>query len=85
MPTEKIVTLPVPIKRGTKNITKVTLTEPSPTALIGLEMTGVIRGDVAQLMILLPRISDLTEAEVKAMKFKNMAKLSMSITNFLGD
>lgn len=79
----KKVTLPDAIKRRSKDVKEITLSEPTVPALTGLEITGVIRGDTAQLVILLPRISELTEAEAKSLSFKNIAKLSMSVTNFL--
>ncbi len=79
----KKVTLPTAIKRRNKDVKEITLSEPTITALTGLEITGVIRGDTAQLVTLLPRISDLTESEARNLSFKNIAKLSMSVTSFL--
>ena len=85
MANQKTITLPEPhTTKGGAQIEEVTLTEPSVPALQGLEINGVIRGDTTQLLILLPRISELTEADVKKLSFKNLAALSMSVTNFLG-
>ena len=81
----KKVTLPNPIKRRSSTLKTVTLNEPSVPALTGLEITAVVRGDTQQLCILLQRISELTETEVKKLSFKNIAKLSMEVTTFLGD
>lgn len=85
MSNSKKVPLPTPIKRGDVEIKEVQLYEPSVQALQNLEITAVIRGDVSQMVMLLPRISDLSEQEVKSLNFKNMAALSLSVTSFLGD
>lgn len=82
--TTKKVTLPTPILRGETEITEIELFEPSMAALQGLEISSVVRGDVAQLMILLPKISDLNDAEVRKLSFKNITALSLAVTGFLG-
>lgn len=80
------ITLAEPIERGDKKISKITLQEPSAQALTGLEVMSVIRGDVQQLIMLLPRICpDLEEHEAKKLSFKNIARISMAVTSFLGD
>ena len=83
MHTETII-LPVPIMRGEKEIKEIELQEPTVLSLQGLETMGIIRGDVAQLCVLLPRISDLSSAETKSLCFKNLAAISMRVTSFLG-
>lgn len=81
----KTITLPEPIERTSSKLKNITLAEPTVTSLHGLEITAVIRGDTAQLMILLPRISELTEAEVNKLTFKNIAFISMKVVSFLSD
>ena len=83
METQTVI-LPVPIMRGEKEITKIELQEPTVLALQGLETMGIIRGDVMQLCVLLPRITELSNSEVKSLCFKNLSKLSMAVTSFLG-
>jgi hypothetical protein len=83
---KKTIKLTSPIKNGNKKeITEITISEPTITDLHGLEINGVIRGDAAQLCILLPRISELTESQVKNLSFKNISLISMKVTSFLGD
>ena len=77
------VKLKTPIKRGETEISEIELQEPTVMALQELEVNAVIRGDVAQLVMLLPRITDLTEQEVKSLSFANIAAFSMRIVNFL--
>lgn len=81
----KVVKLPNPITRGEKEITEIQLQEPSVQSLQNLEITAVIRGDVSQILMLLPRITDLSEKEVRSLSFKNLSSLSLSVTSFLGD
>lgn len=82
--TEKVITLPQPMIISGSEVTEITIREPNIASMQGLEMSGVIRGDISQLMILIPKISDIGHADLNKISFSNMAALSLGVTSFLG-
>ena len=80
----KKITLPQPMMIDGKEQTEVTINEPNIAAMQGLEMSGIIRGDVSQLMILIPKITEISAADLNKISFANMAALSLGVTGFLG-
>jgi len=80
----KTITLPQPMMIDGKEQTEVTINEPNIAAMQGLEMSGIIRGDVSQLMILIPKITEISSADLNKISFANMAALSLGVTGFLG-
>lgn len=79
----KTVKLSKPVMIDGVETTEIQLREPTLAALSGLEIAAVIRGQVDQLMMLLPKISDLTESQCANLSFRDMAALSLAVTGFL--
>ena len=83
MSVTRVLKLKTGIKRGSKTVTEFTLREPTVKALSGLEIFSVVRGDVESLAVLLPRISDITEAEIKKFNFMQIAQVARELQYFL--
>ncbi|WP_070415232.1 phage tail assembly protein [Pseudomonas lundensis] len=80
---ENIVELDTPIKRGEQVITEVELRKPSSGELRGIQLADLLQMDVSALIKLLPRISPLTEAELRAMDPADLVALGVKVTGFL--
>lgn len=81
---EKTIKLPIPMLVNGTEVSEVTINEPNIAAMQGLEMSGIIRGDISQLMVLIPKISEITQSDLNKISFANMAALSLGVTGFLG-
>ncbi len=79
----KTVKLSNPVMIDGAETKEIQLREPTLAALSGLEVSAVIRGQVDQLMMLLPKISDLTESQCSNLGFRDIATLSMAVVGFL--
>lgn len=80
---ENIVELDTPIKRGEQEITEVELRKPSSGELRGIQLADLLQMDVSALIKLLPRISPLTEAELRALDPADLVALGVKVTGFL--
>lgn len=76
------VKLDSPIKRGEKEINEVSLRKPKAGELRGLKIVDLIQMDVAQVLILVPRISDLTEDEMQSMDTENLMTIATEVAGF---
>lgn len=79
------VTLSKPLKRGEDEITEVMMSEPNNGATRGLQIFGIMQGDIQQLSVLLPRITKpmITETEFQNMPFKDQAAFAGEVLYFL--
>ncbi|OOF82494.1 phage tail protein [Rodentibacter ratti] len=84
--TSKIITLSLPIMRGDKKITDITVIKPTVPALKGLKMFDVLQMDVDALQVLLPRVTQpvLHKADFSAMEVADFTELSAAAVGFLG-
>lgn len=83
-PTTKSVTLSSAIKIGDKEITEINLREPMGGDLRGLSLFSVSTGDVDQLSLLIPRISDplVAKEHVQNMSAGNLFKVGEAVSGF---
>ena len=72
---ENTVELDTPVKRGEQEITEVELR--------GIQLADLLQMDVGALIKLLPRITPLTEAEVRALDPADLVALGVKVTGFL--
>lgn len=79
------VTLDTPIKRGTKEITEITLRKPTAGELRGVSLTAVCNFDVDALCKVLPRITEPTLAthEIYAMDPADLIQMGEKFAGFL--
>ncbi|OOF70588.1 phage tail protein [Rodentibacter caecimuris] len=84
--TSKIITLSLPIMRGDKKITDITVIKPTVPALKGLKMFDVLQMDVDSLQKLLPRVTQpvLHKADFDTMEVADFTELSAAAVGFLG-
>jgi len=84
-PNPNTVTLDTPIKRGTQEITEVTLRKPSAGELRGVSLTAVCNFDVDALCKVLPRITEPTLAthEIYAMDPADLIQMGEKFAGFL--
>ncbi|TGY50816.1 MULTISPECIES: phage tail assembly protein [Rodentibacter] len=84
--TSKIITLSLPIIRGDKKITDITVIKPTVPALKGLKMFDVLQMDVDSLQKLLPRVTQpvLHKADFDTMEVADFTELSAAAVGFLG-
>jgi len=71
-----------PIKRGSKEIKKITMQEPTSGTLRGLEVMALVRMDVTQVRTLVPRISNITEAEFDQLGPADIASVCADVASF---
>ncbi|WP_293937643.1 phage tail assembly protein [Iodobacter sp.] len=85
MTDKNIITLDTPIKRGTQEITEVTLRKPKSGELRGLSLSDVLQMDVAALSKMLPRISSptLTDNDVANLDPADLLQLGAVAVGFL--
>lgn len=78
------VTLDTPIQRGSQTVTHVTLRRPLSGELRGLSLASLLQLDVAQLQMLLPRITAplLTRAEIDQLDPADLVQLGVEVTGF---
>ncbi|WJM53926.1 phage tail assembly protein [Pseudomonas asiatica] len=77
------VELDTPVKRGDSTIAVVTLRKPSSGELRGIQLSDLLQMDVGALIKLVPRISLLTEGEVRAMDPADLVAIGVKVTGFL--
>lgn len=80
---ENTVELDTPVKRGEQEISEVELRKPSSGELRGIQLADLLQMDVGALIKLLPRISPLTEAEIRALDPADLVALGVKVTGFL--
>lgn len=78
------VTLETPIQRGSQTVTHVTLRRPLSGELRGLSLASLLQLDVANLQMLLPRITSpmLTRAEIDQLDPADLVQLGVEVTGF---
>ncbi|MDN4056349.1 phage tail assembly protein [Massilia sp. YIM B02763] len=79
------VELDTPIKRGTQEITEVTLRKPSAGELRGVSLQAICNFDVDALLKVLPRVTTpaLTAHEVHAMDPADLIQMGDKFAGFL--
>ena len=84
-PNSEFIELDEPIKRGTSEITEVTLRKPVSGALRGISLVELMQMDVQSLGKVIPRISTptLTEHEVLGMDPADLVKCGVAVSSFL--
>lgn len=80
---ENAVELDTPVKRGESILSTITLRKPSSGELRGIQLADLLQMDVGALIKLVPRISQLTEAEVRAMDPADLVAVGVKVTGFL--
>lgn len=80
---DNAIELDTPVKRGESTIAVVTLRKPSSGELRGIQLSDLLQMDVAALIKLVPRISLLTEGEVRAMDPADLVAIGVKVTGFL--
>lgn len=83
--TDPTVILDTPIHRGTQTVTEVSVRRPKAGELRGLALAALLQLDVAQLQMLLPRITTpmLTRAEIDQLDPSDLMQLGAEVTGFL--
>jgi hypothetical protein len=76
------VTLSKPIKRGEKEITQVSLREPTAGELRGLDNFDIMRMNVTAHRSLIPRISELTANEFDQLPPKDLIAIQSEVVSF---
>jgi hypothetical protein len=77
-----MVTLSKPIKRGDKEITEISLREPTAGELRGLDNFDVMRMNVTAHRALIPRISELTANEFDQLPPKDLIAIQSEVVGF---
>ncbi|QZA52577.1 phage tail assembly protein [Pseudomonas sp. 2hn] len=77
------VELDTPIKRGDTEIALVTLRKPTSGELRGLHLSELLQVDVASLIKLVPRISELNEYEVSRLDPADLFAIGTKVAGFL--
>ncbi|MFK0032982.1 phage tail assembly protein [Pseudomonas monteilii] len=77
------VELDTPIKRGDTEIALVTLRKPTSGELRGLHLAELLQMDVASLIKLIPRISELNEYEVSRLDPADLFAVGTKVSGFL--
>ena len=81
------VNLVNPVTIAGREVTEITLREPTGGDLRGLKLTDVLTGSSVALTRLIPRISTpaLTEGQIGAMAFRDVTALFGGVMRFLND
>ncbi|MCP3788929.1 MULTISPECIES: phage tail assembly protein [Pseudomonas] len=77
------VELDTPIQRGDTEITLVTLRKPTSGELRGLHLAELLQMDVASLIKLIPRISELNEYETSRLDPADLFAVGTKVSGFL--
>ena len=82
---DNCVTLDQPIKRGTSEITSITLRKPSSGELRGVLLIDLLNMDVSSLIKVIPRISSpgITAPEAASMDPADLLAIGSKIAGFL--
>lgn len=78
-----VAVLDTPVKRGEQEIFHVTVRKPCSGELRGLQLSELLQLDVGSLFKLLPRITELTEQEVKKLEPADLVELGSKVIDFL--
>lgn len=81
-PNHTTVALDYPLARGEREIREITLRKPRAAELQGLSLTDLLSMDVATVGKLLPRISDLTRADVDRLDPADLVQLAAGAAGF---
>ncbi len=79
---ETLVTLVVPIKRGTTEIKTLTLIKPTAGHLRGLKTTAIVELDFDSHKKLVPRIANITEAEFLTLDVEDVLTIQTEVATF---
>ncbi|WP_296250330.1 phage tail assembly protein [Pseudomonas sp. UBA4194] len=84
-PNQEVIDLDTPIKRGTVEITEVTLRKPMAGELRGTSLSDLLQMDVLALRKVLPRITApaLTDHEIGQMDPADLVQMATAVTGFL--
>jgi len=82
-PGTAVVTLDTPLRRGESEIAAVTLRKPTVGALRGVKLADLVQMDTDALTRVLPRISDLTDAEIKRLDPADLLQIATEVAGFL--
>ena len=77
------IPLETPLKRGETEITEILLRKPTAGELRGLSLVQLMNGDAGSVMVVLPRISTLTDAEVRGLDVADLSACALEIAAFL--
>ncbi len=77
------VELDTPILRGKTEIAVITLRKPSAGELRGIHLSELLQMDVASLMKLIPRISELNEYEASRLDPADLVAVGVKVSGFL--
>jgi hypothetical protein len=82
---DNTVALDTPIKRGSSEITRITLRKPSSGELRGVQLVELLNMDVASLIKVIPRISSpaLTAPEASGMDPADLLAIGSKVAGFL--
>lgn len=82
---DNTVALDTPIKRGSSEITSITLRKPSSGELRGVQLVELLNMDVASLIKVIPRISSpaLTAPEASGMDPADLLAIGSKVAGFL--
>lgn len=82
---QKTIQLEQPITRGEQVIESITIRKPNAGAMRGCSLGGLLRMEVDQLSIILPRITEptLTQADVSKMDAVDLTQVALELTAFL--
>lgn len=82
---DNTVALDTPIKRGSSEITSITLRKPSSGELRGVQLVELLNMDVASLIKVIPRISNpaLTAPEASGMDPADLLAIGSKVAGFL--
>jgi len=77
-----VITLVNPIKRGDTEIKEITLTKPTAGHLRGLKTANVVELDFDSHKKLVPRLTDLTEAEFLSLDVEDVLTIQTEVAGF---
>ncbi|MGX2040667.1 phage tail assembly protein [Methylocaldum sp. MU1018] len=85
--TSNTVKLSTPIKRGDKEITEITLREPSAGELRGVSLANLLQMEVGTVSKVLERVSEptLDAAALADLPARDLTSLSLELVNFFVD
>jgi hypothetical protein len=79
---ETLVTLVVPFKRGEKIIQELSIEKPKAGHLRGLKTTAIVELDFDSHKKLIPRITDITEAEFLTLDVEDVLTIQAEVASF---
>ncbi|CAB5722272.1 phage tail assembly protein [Pseudomonas guariconensis] len=77
------VELDTPIQRGKNEIGVITLRKPTAGELRGIHLSELLQMDVASLIKLIPRISELNEYEASRLDPADLVAVGVKVSGFL--